>query len=392
MNALDAIILIAAAGAGYAGYRVGFTGRALSWLGLTIGVVVGTLFVDDVANALRDSTPRTRLIGALAFLFLVTILSQALGIGAGLLLRRHLPARGILSTVDRTFGALAGMFSVLVIVWLLTPAFANAPGWPARAARGSAVVRAVDDVAPSAPHSIERLGQLVGDAPFPKVFGGLTGPEDVGPPPQRTLPAAVRDRVFHSVVKVEGPACDLIQQGSGWVLDTNLVVTNAHVVAGHESTVVITPGGQSFGARVVGFDASRDIALLRVNGLTLAPLAQADGEVGGTGAVVGYPRGGGETEAPARIAEAILARGTDIYRTSPSTREVYELASQLYPGNSGGPLFDARGRVVGMAFAVDPGHATTAYALTHDEVTQGLASMLKSGARDSVDDGPCLVG
>jgi S1-C subfamily serine protease len=392
VNALDAIILIAAAGAAYAGYRVGFTGRALSWLGLTLGIVIGTLFVDDIGNALGDSTPRTRLIGALAFLFLVSILGQAVGIGAGLLLRRHLPARGILSTVDRTFGALAGLFSVLVIVWLLTPALANAPGWPARAARGSAVVRAVDDVAPRAPHSIEALGRLVGDAPFPKVFEGLNSPKDVGPPPQKTLPAAIRDRVFHSVVKIEGRACDLIQQGSGWVLDANLVVTNAHVVAGHESTVVITPGGQTFGAKVVGFDPSRDIALLRVNGLPLAALTQADGEVGSTGAVVGYPRGGPESEAPARIAETILARGTNIYRNASSTREVYVLASQLYPGRSGGPRFDAQGRVVGMAFAVDPGNATTAYALTHDEVSTGLAPMLKSGARDAVDDGPCLVG
>jgi len=142
----------------------------------------------------------------------------------------------------------------------------------------------------------------------------------------------------------------------------------------------------------VGFDPARDIAVLRVNGLGLEPLAQRDGEVGDVGAVVGYPGGGPETESPARIAEEILARGTNIYRNASTTREVYELAAALLPGDSGGPLVDAQGRVVGMAFAVDPGSTTTAYALTDDEVAEGVQPVLNSGAQTSVDSGPCLVG
>ncbi len=391
MNLLDAIILLAAAGAGYAGYRFGFTGRALSWFGLTAGVVVGVLFVDDIANALRDSTPRTRLLGSLAFLFLATIIGQTVGMAAGSVLRRHLHRRGLLSAADRGFGAAAGVVSVLIAVWLLTPAFASSPGWPARSARGSLVVRAVDRIAPPAPHSIEALGRLVGDAPFPEVFDRLTARGEVGLPPDTTLAPEVSARVRAAVVKVEGRACDLIQQGTGWVLDANTVVTNAHVVAGHESTTVVAPDGRQVGARLVGFDSSRDIAVLRTSGLDLASLERADGEVGTNGAVIGYPGGGPEQESAARIAEEILARGTNIYRNGATTREVYELAAELAPGDSGGPLVDRRGRVVGMAFAVDPGSSTTAYALTHDELDAGLRPMLSSGDR-AVDSGPCLVG
>jgi S1-C subfamily serine protease len=392
VNVLDIIILIAAGLAGYAGYRFGFTGRALSWLGLVAGLAIGALFVDDIANELRDSTPQTRLVGSLAFLLLVTVIAQSLGIFAGVLLRRSMPTRGILNTADRGFGAAAGVLSVLVSVWLLTPALASAPGWPSRSARGSAIIRAVDDIAPAAPHSLEVLGRLVGDAPFPEVFDDLISPGDVGPPPTQTLAPAVRDRVFASVVKVEGRACDLIQQGSGWVVGPDVVVTNAHVVAGHESTTVLTSQGRALGARIVGFDAERDIAVLRVNGLRLEPLPRVDGQVGSEGAVVGFPGGGPEQESPARIAEEIIARGTNIYRNASTTREVYELAATLAPGDSGGPLVDAQGRVVGMAFAVDPGHAQTAYALTHDEVSEGLGPVLDEGAQSSVNSGPCLVG
>jgi uncharacterized membrane protein required for colicin V production len=170
VNLLDGFILVAVAGAAYAGFRVGFVGRALSWLGLALGLVIGVLFVDDIANALRDSTPATRLIGSLAFLFLVIILTQTLGIAADALLRHYLSARRMRTALDRGVGAGAGVLAVLVAVWLLTPAFANSPGWPARSARGSFVVRALDRLAPPVPHSIEALGRLVGEAPFPKVF------------------------------------------------------------------------------------------------------------------------------------------------------------------------------------------------------------------------------
>ena len=390
MNLLDVIILVSAAAAGYAGYRFGFTGRALSWLGLTLGVVVGVLFVDDIANALQDSTPRTRLVGSLAFLFLVTIIGQTLGMAAGAVLRQRLHRRAILSATDRGFGAAVGVLSVLVGVWLLTPAFASSPGWPARTARGSMVVRAVDRIAPPAPHSIEALGRLVGDAPFPQVFDRLTSPGEVGEPPASSLPAEVSQRVRGSVVKIEGRACDLIQQGTGWVIDANVVVTNAHVVAGHESTTVLGPDGRQVEARLVLFDSARDIAVLRTSGLELASLERGDGEVGTNGAVFGYPGGGPEQESPARIAEEILARGTNIYRNAATTREVYELAAELEPGDSGGPLVDRRGRVVGMAFAVDPGSSTTAYALTHDELEAGLGALDSDGR--TLDSGPCLVG
>ncbi|MEX0664843.1 MAG: MarP family serine protease [Acidimicrobiia bacterium] len=392
MNWLDAVITLVACGAAYAGYRYGLMTRALSWLGLSVGVIVGVLFVDDVANELRSSTPSTRLVGSLAFLFLMTVIGQTVGIAIGSLLRRHLPARGILSVADRTGGALAGGFAIFVIIWLLTPALASAPGWPARTARGSAIVRAVDRYAPAPPDSLETLGRLVDAAPFPGVFDLHDRPEDVGPPPGGGLLPGIAARVARSVVKIEGRACDLIQQGSGWVVASDLVVTNAHVVAGEQQTTVFTTAGRRLDALVVLFDSERDLAVLRVPSLDLDALPQADGDLDAAGAVMGYPGGGSLRQSPARIAEEILAEGTNIYRSASTVREVYVLAAALAPGDSGGPLFDAEGRVVGVAFAVDPGADSTAYALTHGEVAEGIIETINADAATPVGTGRCLVG
>ena len=106
------------------------------------------------------------------------------------------------------------------------------------------------------------------------------------------------------------------------------------------------------------------------------------------GAVYGHPGGGPLRPTPARIAQEIDARGTDIYRTTPTSRSVFVLASQLAPGDSGAPLVDPSGTVVGVAFAIDPGTSTTAYALTDTELRPLLAAVPTSTAET----GSCLVG
>ena len=391
MNLFDAALLIFAIGVGFAGWRGGFAARALGWVGLVVGGVIGALFVDDVANALRDSTPRTRLLGALAFLVLVSLVGQIAGTFLGVLVRRWLPAHLRRGPLDRSLGAGAGLVLVVVGIWLLTPALSSAPGWPARATRGSVIVRAVDRLAPTPPDSLSALGRLVGDAPFPEVFARLRSP-DAGPPPAVGLAPEVLARVRTSVVRLDGEACARLQQGSGVVIGEDLVLTNAHVVAGEEGTTVSTVNGGRVAGTVVGFDPARDLALVRVPGLGLAPLGRGSIEVDAVGSVVGYPGGGTQLESPARVAEEIVADGTDIYRSTRTSRAIFVLASQLEPGDSGGPLIDTSGEVVGLAFAVDPGSDTTAYALTDEEIDAGIDVLTAAGTRAAVDTGRCLVG
>jgi S1-C subfamily serine protease len=392
VNVLDVVVLAAIGAAGYFGYRIGFVARVTSWVGLGIGVALAIAFVDDVVDPLSSQPSQTRLLIALAFFVFLATAGQALGFAAGAALARRLPSGAGLHRGDRIGGAVVGVLGVLVAVWLLVPALTSASGWPARAARESQVIRAINRYAPDPPPQAETLGRRVAEGPFPEVFSRLNGPRDVGVPPTNVLAPDVAARVAEATVRVEGQACDQIQAGSGWVAGAELVVTNAHVVAGERNTQVETRDGRRLSASVVAFDPGRDVAVLRVRNLRLLPLTRADGSDGMTGAVFGYPGGGPLAISPARIAETVNAAGTDIYRTGRTRREVYVLATELAPGDSGGPLVDQRGRAVGVAFAIDPGQEATGYALTRSEVDSMLVPALNRDASSPVGAGPCLVG
>jgi S1-C subfamily serine protease len=391
VNVLDLVVLVAMIAAGYFGYRLGFVARVVSWAGLALGIVLAVAFLDDVMSPLSSQEPQTKLFVALVFFLLLATAGQAAGFAGGLALRRRLPAKEGLHRGDRVAGAVVGVVGVLAAVWLLAPAFASAEGWPARAARDSEIVRAINRYAPDPPPQAQRLGRAVAEGPFPEVFSRLNGPGGVGAPPTRALAPDVADRVASSVLKIEGEACDQVQAGSGFVAGANLVVTNAHVVAGEPRTEVETNDGRRLSATAVAFDPERDLAVLRVRNLRLFPLQGADGGVGTTGAVFGHPGGGSLRIAPARVAETVNAAGTDIYRTGRTNRRVHVLAADLAPGDSGGPLVDQQGRMVGVAFAVDPGQEATAYALTRSEVDNVVAPVLDGGGQ-AADTGPCLVG
>jgi S1-C subfamily serine protease len=391
VNVLDLVVAAAAVAAGWVGYRLGFVRRVTSWAGLIGGVVVAVVLVDDVAEALRGTPPRTRLLGALAFVLLAAMIGQAIGYALGGALHRRFgrAAGPALRNGDRVAGAIVGVAGVLALMWLLIPALASSPGWPARAVRDSAVARAIDRLAPDPPPEAETLGRLVGDESFPEVFDTLTSP-DAGSPPQGGLPPDVAARVRRSVVKVDGPACDRVQEGTGFVAGPGLIVTNAHVVAGESRTRIETSDGRHLDADVVAFDPNRDLAVLEVSGLNLPTLPRGEGRVDDRGSLFGHPGGGALRESPMRIAEQITARGTNIERTAPTERDVFVLAAVTEPGDSGAPVVDPNGRVVGVVFAFDLSRPTTAYALTSTELGAVLDPVLSSTRRAPVSTGPCL--
>jgi S1-C subfamily serine protease len=390
VNFLDLLIIAAALAAGWIGYRLGFVRRFTSWVGLCAGVVLAVLLVDDVAEALRGTPPRARLLGALAFVLLAATIGQAVGYAIGGALHRRFgrTASAGLRQGDRVAGAALGVTGVLVLMWLLIPALASSPGWPARAVRDSAVARAIDRLAPDPPDEAQSLGRLVGDETFPEVFDTLTSP-DAGSPPEGGIPRDVAQRVAGSVVKVEGNACDRVQEGTGFVAAPDLIVTNAHVVAGESRTRVDAPNGR-FDATVVAFDPNRDLAVLAVPGLDLPPLERGEGHVDDRGSLFGHPGGGPLRESPMRIAEQITARGSNIQRTAPTERDVFVLAAVTQPGDSGGPVVEADGRVVGVVFAFDLSRSTTAYALTTNELAAVLDPVLATSRRAPVSTGSCL--
>ncbi|HEX5586140.1 MAG TPA: MarP family serine protease [Acidimicrobiia bacterium] len=390
MNFLDLVVVLAAVAAGMLGYRLGFVRRGFSWVGLAAGTVLAVALVDDVADALRASPPRTRLLASLAFVVLLATIGQGIGFAIGSALHQRLGRAGAgVRQGDRVAGAALGVFGVLALMWLLIPALASSPGWPAGAVRNSAVARAIDRLAPPPPDQASTLGRLVGDESFPEVFDTLTSP-DAGDPPEGGLPADVAARVARSVVKVEGVACDRVQDGTGFVAARDLVVTNAHVVAGESHTSVETPDGRRLDTVVVAFDPNRDLAVLRVQGLAMPALGFTTGAVDARGSLFGHPGGGDLRESPMRIAEQIVAEGTDIYRSASTERQVYVLAAVAAPGDSGAPVVDAQGQVLGVLFALDLSRPTTAYAVTDAELDAVLDPVLAGTTPVPGSTGPCL--
>jgi hypothetical protein len=390
MNLLDVAIIVAAIAAAYGGWRLGFIARVLAWAGVALALAVGIHFVPQVVTDFGGTSPDDRVTVALLFLVLVATLGQALGLGVGLFVNRASPRTGPMPVWDRAAGAAIGAVGVLVLVWMVIPSLATAQGWPARMARGSWVVGAIDRYAPAQPARFAAWGRAVSDAPYPSALGPLDSPPNPGKPPKTSLSAAADARVKASTVKVTGRACSEIQDGTGWIAAPGIVVTDAHVVAGEHHTEVVFADDTQHDATVIGFDPHRDVAVLAVPDLGAAPLPRADGHTGEADAVYGHPGGGALVASPARLGQEIIAVGTDIYRTGSSRRHVYVLGASLAPGDSGGPLVNQSGAVVGMAFAIDPGQSNTAYALTNDEIAPVLNGAV-NGSRAEVSTGSCLV-
>ncbi len=373
MNLLDLMLLVAMVSAAVGGWRAGFLARVTSWLGIALGLYVGMRLLPTVLETFDLPTVSARLLVVVTVLVVIIFLGQALGLVAGHRIRGVLPMGGA-RTTDRTVGAVAGVLGVMVGLWLLLPTLADVHGWTAREARGSLLARGVNASFPKPPDATRVVKRLVDERAFPRVFDALKPAPDTGQPPvDPGLDPKVVDRVKQSTVKIQGEACKRIQEGSGFVVADDVIVTNAHVVAGEDSVDVVRPDGRHLKATVSVFNPAKDVAVLRVARLGLPSLTRTKAHAKDTGAVFGHPGGQAEVRAaPARIDSEVTAHGEDIYGHE-TERQVFILAANLQPGDSGGALVDKEGRVVGIAFAIAPDKPGTAYALTGGELDKVLA-------------------
>ncbi|MEY2452899.1 MAG: hypothetical protein QOD92_2473 [Acidimicrobiaceae bacterium] len=383
MDTLDLIVIALAIAAGVGGYRLGFVARAASWVGMGIGIYVGTRIIPALGSSEED--PQRLLLFGMVILFSSAIIGQVLGLVVGARLRTVIRSKPIV-TADRVGGAAAGVLGVIAAFWFLIPTLAQTPSWPAEQTRDSKIASFIHDHFPEAPDTSQALRRVLG----PRVFEGFGPAPELGPPPAESgLSKEQADQIARSTVKVEAPACSRIQDGSGAVIGDGLIVTNAHVVSGSKHpTVFRHPDGAQLDATVVAFDPDRDIAILRVPDINRPALPLGDGSftVGGQGAVFGHPFGGDLTLSPFKVGEDTNARGFDIYDQHRTTRHIFVLSSDLAPGDSGGALVDPNGVVQGVAFAIAPDQPNVAYALTLDEVKP----VLESAGTEAVSTGPCI--
>jgi S1-C subfamily serine protease len=389
---VDAALLAASVVVALSGLRQGFLVGLLSFTGFLGGGVLGMLLVPEVVGSwdpgLAQVSAAVALVVAVATVGQVLLGWVALRLRAGL---RWRPAR----LLDSGAGAVLGVASMLVVAWFVAAALRQAPlPAVAREVAASRVLGAVDRVMPDDAQGLfGSFRSVLGDNGFPQVFGGLS-PEriaPVDPPPTGVVASQGVRRAAGSIVRVDGEAraCGRSIEGSGFVYDDGLVMTNAHVVAGVDEPEVRVGGrGEALEGEVVVFDPARDLAVLRVPDLEAPPLPFVEGAGRGDEAVVaGFPRGGPYRLDPARVREQITARGQDIYDEGRVARSVLSLFALVQPGNSGGPLLSPDGRVYGVVFAKSLDDPDTGYALSLEEV--GPVAAAGREAREPVGTGDC---
>jgi len=299
--------------------------------------------------------------------------------------------------VDSALGALATVLAVSVLVWFLAGAVRGGSQTPlAKAIGSSRIVSTIDRFVPPQTARLFAGFQSVLDREgFPRVFEGIRA-EPITPiaPPENLALGTGVSRAARSVVKITGLAssCNREQEGSGWVVAPERVVTNAHVVAGTtQERVRIQGAGRFYDAHVVIFDPMRDLAVLSVPGLPAPASTQGPDLKRSSGAIVaGFPLNGPYRLDSARVREVLTATGADIYGSPGVVRQVYSLYARVQPGNSGGPLLSPSGAVVGIVFARSLDDDKTGYALTLDEARPVLDAATRSFS--TVSTGGCVAG
>lgn len=389
---VDLVIVVFAVLFAINGYRHGLITSAFSFVGFLVGVVLGAQIAGPLATAITDNSV-ARVVLALIVVFGLAGLGQ---FAAGLLGTRirtvvtWRPAR----VVDSVLGTVISALTVLLVAWIVATPLAASP-FPMLASqvRQSQILQAVDGALPDPVRTLyQSLRDSLDRQGLPDVLDPLTETvvPDVAAPNLELLNSAVVTQVSGSVVKVSGdaPSCSRGINGSGFVYDDERVMTNAHVLAGVDDPSVLAEG-ETYDATIVYVDQQVDIAVLAVPGLPQVPLAffAEPRDTGADALIMGYPGGGDLQVGPARIRDLTEIRGPNFRADGTVTREVYSLFGEVRAGNSGGPLLNTDGSVLGVVFASAIDDPSTGYALSAGQVA--TAATEGASSTGEVDSGPC---
>ncbi len=369
---LDIFIVLFVISAVYRGQGTGFLRQFFAASGFFGGLFIGRGLEPYVLNLAHNTADR-------AIITIITMLGTALlflvfGEYLGLNLKHRLLNKQ-LNKADNGLGSLLSVVSLLLSIWLMASIASSLPFTGVQTAvNNSRLIATLNRLLPPAPTVIANLSHLIDPNGFPDVFiGNEPNPHaKVNLPALGDLAAAVNNDKS-SVVRIRGQGCGGIVSGSGFVAGNSYVATNAHVVAGISHPYVQDNNG-THPATVIWFDPDLDFAVLRAGNLAGKPLVISTSNViaGTPAAVLGYPGGGDFTADPAAVLHQIKAMGRNIYGSSRTIRDIYEVQADVIPGNSGGPLVAQDGSVIGVIFAQSTSYDHVGYALTTAKVSSEL--------------------
>lgn len=391
MSVIDIVLLVAALLFAITGWRRGLVYGLLSLVGFLTGAAVGLWLAPKAVDSWQDGLPKA--LTALAIVFVFAALGQVL---VGMVGRRLQGAVtwGPMVKLNNIGGSALSVFTLLLVAWFLAGVYATGNSSSlARDVRQSQVISAFDALMPVEAYTLTgQIETMYDQTGFPTVFTGL-GPEPiktVGAPDSAILRNEPVVQAAAQTVKILGqaPSCNAGLEGSGFAFAPGRVLTNAHVVAGVKSLQVVTSDGNAVDGEVVYFDPDMDLAVIDAPDLTVRPLTFSDSAARGDNvAVIGYPENGGLEATPARVRDELVAPGNDIYGEGTVVREVLSLRANVRPGNSGGPVVNKDGQVLGVVFAASLDQDDTGYAMTSRQVASVVAKGL--AADNPVSTGPC---
>ena len=385
MTAIDWIIVAFTVVMAVWGYSQGLIVGALSLAGFCAGAFLGSRLGPMLLEEGSKSpyAPLTALMGALVLGGILASLLEVLGFHV----RRALAQRigEPLRVADGIGGAVLLGFVGLGVAWIAGAVALQTPGLEdlRRDIQRSSILGELNRTFPPSGPVLNALARF---DPIPQVRGTEA---QVGPPSSRIARDPQVQAATNSTVKVHGTACGLGVAGSGWVARDGVVVTNAHVVAGqHDTTVQVGGTGPNHDADLIWFDERNDLALLRVSGIAgqvPALKLDVDEDPGTSAAIVGYPENGPLDIEPGRLGATSEVLSDDAYGDGPIRRRITAVRGRVRSGNSGGPVIDGQGEVVGTIFA----------STLSSRGRSGLAvpdSVVESALRQAggvVENGPC---
>lgn len=389
-NWVDLVILILVITSAIHGFWQGAAVQVFSYAGFILGLVLGAK-LGPVAGQLVEG-PAVRLLIVVGTLFATASLLGTVGKFLGAKATWAVPKASPLGVLNSAAGLGVAVLVTLLTTWLVGGMLAQVPLGPVTAGlQESTTIRALVERLPPAPSVFSTIQRTLLPSGFPPVFAELEpsiAPEVpvTGNPDLEAIVASAR----RSVVKVQGPSCNRITSGSGFVAAPNLVVTNAHVVAGVQQPNVIDERG-THRSTVILFDPDLDLAVLRTSGLAGRPLSirREVAPRGQQGGALGFPGGGSFTAQPGAVRSYIAdALGRDIYSADLVSRSVYQVDAKVISGNSGGPFVAPGGEVIGVVFASSVVRPEIAYVLFGGDVAERLDRV--RGATAAADTGPCI--